>query len=34
MEVIEDQTNKKNAKQYRHCLRNTLLPYEYDFTGI
>ena len=32
MELTEDEIMKKIAKQYAHCLRNTLLPYEYEFT--
>ena len=32
MELTEDEITQKNGKQYRHCNRNTLLPYEYEFT--
>ena len=34
MEMTEDQIIEKNAKQSRHCKRNTLQPYEYEFTCI
>ena len=34
MEKTEDEIFKKYAKHYDHCNRNTLLPYEYDFTCI
>ena len=34
MELTEDQIIEKNAKGCGHCKRNTLLPYEYDFTCI
>ena len=34
MEVTEDETNGKFGKRCGHCNRNTLLPYEYDFTCI
>ena len=32
MESTDDQIIEKHAKQCRHCLRNTLIPYEYEFT--
>ena len=32
MELTEDEIIEKYAKQCRHCNRNTLLPYEYEFT--
>ena len=32
MELTEDEINKKYAKNCGHCKRNTLLPYEYEFT--
>ena len=32
MELSEDQINEKCAKKCLHCNRNTLLPYEYEFT--
>ena len=34
MEMTEDQTIEKYAKRCGHCKRNTLLPYEYEFTCI
>ena len=34
MELTEDQIIEKHAKNCRHCNRNTLLPYEYEFTCI
>ena len=34
MELTEDEIIQKYAKQCRHCNRNTLLPYEYEFTCI
>ena len=34
MELSEDQIFEKYAKQCGHCLRNTLLPYEYEFSCI
>ena len=32
MELTEDEVIQKCAKQCLHCSRNTLLPYEYEFT--
>ena len=32
MELTEDEIIEKYAKQCRHCNRNTLLPYEYEYT--
>ena len=32
MELIEDEITKKNGKHCGHWNRNTLLPYEYEFT--
>ena len=32
MELTEDEKNEKNGKLCGHCNRNTLLPYEYEFT--
>ena len=32
MELTEDEIIQKYAKQCHHCNRNTLLPYEYEFT--
>ena len=34
MELTRDEFIQKYAKQCRHCNRNTLLPYEYEFTCI
>ena len=34
MDLTEDEILQKNAKQCRHCNRNTLLPYQYEFTCI
>ena len=32
MELTEDEKIQKYAKRCRQCTRNTLLPYEYEFT--
>ena len=32
MELSEDEIIQKYAKNCGHCLKNTLLPYEYEFT--
>ena len=32
MNLSEDQKIEKYAKKCLHCNRNTLLPYEYEFT--
>ena len=32
MELTEDEINENYAKRCGHCSRNTLLPYEYEFT--
>ena len=32
MELTEDEVIKKHGKNCGHCNRNTLLPYEYEFT--
>ena len=32
MELTEDEIIEKYAKRCGHCNRNTLLPYEYEFT--
>ena len=32
MSLFEDEIIEKYAKQCRHCIRNTLLPYEYEYT--
>ena len=34
MQLSEDEIIKKYANQYGHCNRNTLPPYEYEFTCI
>ena len=34
MELTDDEIIKNYAKQCRHCNRNTLLPWENDFTCI
>ena len=34
MELTEDKTIQNYAKRCGHCNRNTLLPYEYEFTCI
>ena len=34
MELTEDEIIQKYGKNCRHCNRNTLLPYEYEFTCI
>ena len=34
MELTEVQRIEKNAKNCGHCNRNTLLPYEHEFTCI
>ena len=34
MELTEDEIIKKYAKNCGHCNRNTLLPYEYEFTCL
>ena len=30
MELTEDEIMQNYGKQWRHCSRNTLLPYEYE----
>ena len=32
MDLTEDEIIEKYAKRCGHCNRNTLLPYEYEFT--
>ena len=32
MELTEDEIIQKNTKRCGHCNRNTLLPYEYEWT--
>ena len=34
MELTEDQIKEKHAELCGHCNRNTLLPYEFEFTCI
>ena len=34
MELTEDEIIKKYAKRCGHCNRNTLLPYEYEWTCL
>ena len=34
MELTEDEILQKYAKKCGHCNRNTLLPYEYEFTCL
>ena len=34
MNLSEDEIIQKDAKNCGHCKRNTLLPYEYEFTCI
>ena len=34
MELTEDEIIQKYCKNCGHCNRNTLLPYEYEFTCI
>ena len=34
MNLTEDETIEKYGKLCRHCNRNTLLPYEYEFTCL
>ena len=34
MELIADPIIEKLVVQFRHCVRNTLLLYEYEFTCI
>ena len=32
MELTEDEIFEKHGENCRHCNRNTLFPYEYEFT--
>ena len=32
MELTEDEIIQKYGKNCGHCIRNTLLPYEYEYT--
>ena len=34
MELTEDEIIQKDAKSCRHCNRNMLLPYEYEWSCI
>ena len=34
MELTEDEIIQKYAEKCLHCSRNTLLPYDYEFTCI
>ena len=34
MQLSEDEITYRYGKQCGHCNRNTLLPYEYEFTCI
>ena len=34
MELTEDEIKQKYAKNCGHCKRNTLLPYEYEFSCL
>ena len=34
MELTEDEIIQKNGKHCGRCNRNTLLPYEYEFTCV
>ena len=34
MELTEDEIIEKYGKHCGHCNRNTLLPYEYEFTCV
>ena len=34
MELTEDEIIEKYAKNCGNCQRNTLLPYEYEFTCV
>ena len=34
MELTKDEFIQKYGKRCGHCNRNTLLPYEYDFTFV
>ena len=34
MKLSEDRKTEKNAKQRGHCTRNTVLPFEYEWTCI
>ena len=34
MDLTEDEIIQKHGKNCGHCNRNTLLPYEYEFTCV
>ena len=34
MQLSEDDIIEKNDKKCDHCARNTLLPYEYEFSCL
>ena len=34
MELTEDEIFEKHGTLCKHCGRNMLLPYEYEFTGL
>ena len=34
MELTEDQIIEKSVEHCGHCMQNTLLPYEYDWTCV
>ena len=34
MELTEEEIVQIYAKQCKHCLRNTLLPYEYELSSV
>ena len=34
MELTENEIKQKYAEQCLHCSRNTLLPYEHEFTCV
>ena len=34
MELTEDEIMQKYAKQFRHCSRNVLLAYEYEWSCL
>ena len=34
MELTEDKLIEKDGKRCRHCIRNTLLPYEHEWSCL
>ena len=34
MKMTEGEITEKNRQKCKHCFRNTLLPYEYEFSCI